>query len=1404
MTGPTVPVDPITDKIVSGTAGAELIDATYTGDNDGDLVDNNDGNPNSETCDDDSIVAGGGNDTINGGAGNDTMLGQGGDDKFVLTGDNPGNDSIVGGETDETMGDCIDMSSLTTGVNVDMSAGTGESGTITFGAAGAVSGITGNGGTNFTPTDLFGSATTDGGNGIYQSSDPGNSGYSAMEHVQVDGKDYIVHAGNTGFEFWTMDPNSGQLTLEDTISRSGDLQTNGFMSNLDIVTMNGETYAYCPNIYYTTILKYDSQAGAWAKIADLGSEITTPAGTIGANYGPSVVNMAPDGTVMSYSVLNGGGAGRIVTIEMDPNTGLPDTSTMKSFGPPSGVGTVQSVQVVNTDAGTLIITNDGNDAYRIWDTNADGSATGTYTQINTNTSGGLLDALNGIRKEPFVDANGNLIIAGGHDTGTSGEADGGTIVIYDPTTKSVVKTIANGYLNGEANYTVDADGFIYITTTSSSGGGALTRPFTIVLDPSTNYTVVASGYDNDGGYNSAHMQQIAGGTTYYGAENNLIVTSTTGQNFLIQSRTAGNNTGWISSATSELGEATINGGGTGAGTGTTTFEEIECMALTEHDDTLTGSEGDEHIEAGGGNDLIATGGGNDTVDGGTGDDTIGGGDGNDSIDGGDGADSLIGGAGKDTITGGEGADTIDGGDGDDDIAVGAGDSVTGGSGDDEFTVDPTLTGNSPITIVGGETGEEDLIDPTNNPDGRVGDTLDLRGLTDVVVTYDPTDPDQESGTASYTNNLGQTVTINFSEIENVLIDDNSDGVVDGEDYAEYMTAGYNDTDGPNDGGGDVIGQTDDSIRGNGGNDIIDADAGNDTVDGGADNDIIFGNLGDDSIMGGTGTDYIEGNMGADTLDSGAGDDTLLIGDGDVAKGGSGDELFQIDTTEINTTGTSTTPITVDGGIDGTDGYPDDGNNGDNGDILDLSALSKGVDITFGTNPEGGSVDGLDADATPDLTFFEIENVVATANDDTIDGSAATGPLNIDAGEGADTIALGGGDDTINLGDKDGDADVVAITDGDGDNTLTGVDGPVLNPDGVTYTGTDTLDVSGLTDANGAPIDTSDVQIVTDPVLGTTLTFPDGTSITFPELQAPGTDPTDPATGSWLEALGIPAPSTDPDYIVRGTSGGDLIDGTYVDPTDGDMVDNNDGNPTNPGTAGGNNDSILAGAGNDSVYAGSGDDTVCGDDGDDLIYGDSAYDDTNTSTTFSGSGTPIYLFEVTPSGTIDNSTTVMDFDMISGPQVHYIQNGNIGGWWYVNGSNPANDLIIDDLEVTGAARGGEVYMADGTLAAEGYPASFTSIFAVNVNGETKFYAGFGSATAGGRYSASDDMIASGEAPSKIVFDGTNYDTWGGYSFHVNSLVDGTVTMSGGGRRSLGYGRLGDWRTWHGRFVDLGPG
>lgn len=166
---------------VEGTAGNDLIDAAYTGDPQGDRVDNNDnlqgnnadlihagagndtvysgagadtvyGGDGNDTlfggagndslfgdagddqvsgdAGDDRLFGGDGNDTLTGGAGNDSMEGGRGDDTFVLA-DGFGNDTIVGGEGDEVYEDWVDARLVTANTTLVFTGD--ESGTLTDG-----------------------------------------------------------------------------------------------------------------------------------------------------------------------------------------------------------------------------------------------------------------------------------------------------------------------------------------------------------------------------------------------------------------------------------------------------------------------------------------------------------------------------------------------------------------------------------------------------------------------------------------------------------------------------------------------------------------------------------------------------------------------------------------------------------------------------------------------------------------------------------------------------------------------------------------------------------------------------------------------------------------------------------------------------------------------------------------------------------------------------------------------------------------------------------------------------------------------------------------------------------------------------------------------------------------------
>ncbi|MEL6913010.1 MAG: Hint domain-containing protein [Pseudomonadota bacterium] len=95
---------PAPDGIVSGTGAADLIDAAYTGDPEGDLIDAGDALLPGEGPDDDIVLAGAGDDTVKSGAGDDDIFAGAGDDLVeagpgddILRGEG-GNDTLIGGE----------------------------------------------------------------------------------------------------------------------------------------------------------------------------------------------------------------------------------------------------------------------------------------------------------------------------------------------------------------------------------------------------------------------------------------------------------------------------------------------------------------------------------------------------------------------------------------------------------------------------------------------------------------------------------------------------------------------------------------------------------------------------------------------------------------------------------------------------------------------------------------------------------------------------------------------------------------------------------------------------------------------------------------------------------------------------------------------------------------------------------------------------------------------------------------------------------------------------------------------------------------------------------------------------------------------------------------------------------
>ena len=524
------------------------------------------------------------------------------------------------------------------------------------------------------------------------------------------------------------------------------------------------------------------------------------------------------------------------------------------------------------------------------------------------------------------------------------------------------------------------------------------------------------------------------------------------------------------------------------------------------DDTLNGTSFNDNIWGGSGNDVINGEAGWDAIWGGTGNDTIDGGDGNDDIAGEDGDDSIQGGAGDDSIYGGgahdylfggEGNDVLNGGSGNDTLVGGEGnDSIVSGTGAERFIIlDATQNGND---VIDGFNFYADKIDAT----ALSGYTVNVNVVSSsmLVITW---------GVSGNSITLTNLVDDANNWTNNILFGTSytpppppatPDNVVDGTSGADTMSVGFTDA------GGDVQGNSGDTIEANGGNDTVTAgtgaddidggsgddsligNAGADTIDGGSDNDRIFGGSGADSLKGGSGADTIDGGDDADTIDGGSGDDSLDGGAGAdtfvLSYNSNGDDTVtgfvlgtdKLDASAITSSGGTITvtevgsDITISWGVAGNSVVLDNVSNGPWDKKLStlfgttytppasptvvFDGTSLGDTVSTGdTDADGDRID----DSGNDIRLYAgDDNLSAGAGDDTIAGSSGNDTLSgnsgdddIDGGDDDDSIFGGAGGDTI-----DGGNGADQLQGNNGDDSLIGGDGADTLVGGA---GSDTLD-----------------------------------------------------------------------------------------------------------------------------------------------------------------------------------------------------------------------------------------------------------------------------------------------------------------------------------------------------------
>ncbi|SIT15042.1 FecR domain-containing protein [Insolitispirillum peregrinum] len=653
--------------------------------------------------------------------------------------------------------------------------------------------------------------------------------------------------------------------------------------------------------------------------------------------------------------------------------------------------------------------------------------------------------------------------------------------------------------------------------------------------------------------------------------------------------------------------------------------------------TLYGAAGEDVIFGGSGNDVIyaattstgtnaagAPATDEDYLAGGAGDDTLYGSAGSNELYGGTGADTLYGNAGNDTLDGGAGNDVLDGGDGSDTLSY----SATGTQG---IFVDLSSVNGAGYATVTDQFGNSDQVKNfetiigsaladsfRDGADSQVfqgglgsdtytwialgndtvidtGGTADLLSLGLLDSAQVGSIQHDSSGNLVVTSSASSSLTIQAgSSIELVIIPDgetltlieNTDTTVSGT-TGDDLIVGYH------------TGQTlyglagKDIIFGGSGDDVLYAastrsgaeSTADDDMDGGAGNDILYGSAGNNELDGGTGDDTLYGGAGNDTLDGGSGNDVLSYSE-------TGTQGISVNLSALSWTGYATVT-----------------------DQFGNTDLVRSFETIIGSALADTFKDGSGNDV-----------LMGGAGDDTY----------IWQGTGNDTISDGSGSDTLSLADLDENVNTLLYHDAAG-NLIVDYD------DGAAH----------LTILAGAGVDT--------------LKDPTGYVMTLIEQNTAivnGTSGMDVIVGY---AGGQTLYGGLDEDVIFGGSGDDEIYGGSVTNIGADE-DNLHG--------GAGNDTLYGGMASDELFGDEGDDTLYGNGGSDTLSG-GAGDDTFVAASGSSSHDVYYGGDSTADAGSDD---VLDLRLI-GSGVTVTLNGASAG--FVSGTDVGSDTLYGIEHVWGS-------------------------------------------------------------------------------------------------------------------------
>ncbi len=918
------PCDPKTGKIcynldgiVEGSGGNDVIDASYTGDPDGDRIDNNDAILPGEAAQDDivkayggddfvralfgndDVYAGSGNDTVNGGDGNDLIHGEAGND---LLGGDAGNDTLFGGDGHDTITGGLGDDLLKGGNGNDSILG-GTGNDVIYGdgpVAGAGSPV------QFT---IIGESASFINQVFAYTIDPVTG---AISNIQILTANADISVGQT--YSYTVAP--GTTVGVGIISPQGTFYSSGYGTNIGL-NGDGDVHTKGLGVNADGTVKV-----GFEDLKDLGDKdfndvaIKVNLGTSGATF---------DNTHYSYTSTapaGGAGTGNDTIFGDDGNDTVfggngSDTVTGAAGADDLRGGNDQDLFLGGT-SGDKVDGDEGGTDYDTLDLRGLGRVNVVYDPLNPeNGSVSFLDA--------FGNPTGSMTFKNIEN------------ILKDPQRDGIVDgTAGNDVI--DAAYLGDPQGDRIDNNDAILPGEA---PQDDIVKAYGGNDLVRAGLGNDDVYGGT------GNDTIYGGFGNDVLLGEDGDDRL----------------EGDPGDDTLFGG---AGNDTADGGlDNDTITLGDGNDTATGGDGNDVINTAGNNplndyfvfpaipvdptpnddrDLVFGGLGNDSIITGDDADTIYGGDGADTVDAGLDADYIEGNLGNDLIDAGLGADTVYGGDGNDTITAGI----------DAFSD----YNNEPFGLFGG------IQDP-NTDDGR--DLVFGGQGNDTVITGDDADTIY-GGIGNDTINAG--IDDDYVEggdgIDSIIGGHGSDTIYGGlgDDVIRAGTTNpafdLPDAVDPQPLNGlDLVfgGDGNDLIFGEDDDDTLYGDIGNDTIYGGIDEDAIFGGTQDDVLFGDAGSDTLDGGFGNDNLSGGAGDDAFDADSGNDTMAGGDDR----DTFTGNTIGDS-----IDGGEGGLDF-----------DVLDLRGTGPKTIIYDPANPENGTVNWLDTagNVIGTTTFVNIENVI---------------------------------------------------------------------------------------------------------------------------------------------------------------------------------------------------------------------------------------------------------------------------------------------------------------------------------------------------------------------------------------------------------------------------------------------